>query len=150
MTSRDVVLALREARHRCGLSQRAAARRSGVGEKTISSFETGARLASMKFSQLERLVRAYGLTLAEFFAWKPDDELDDRRRDAAWRRAPVTAQRIRDLHERHQRGQHLTRAETTDLFQYLARVERTADSFDWQEYLRLNGWVQAMPGTRRS
>lgn len=63
----DLVLKLREARRMRGLSQKDAARLSGVGPKTISSFETGERIGSLKLSQLERLLSAYGLSEAEFF-----------------------------------------------------------------------------------
>jgi transcriptional regulator with XRE-family HTH domain len=63
----DLVLKLREARRMRGLSQADAARLSGVGQKTISSFETGDRIGSMKMAQLRRLLGAYGLTEAEFF-----------------------------------------------------------------------------------
>src|SRR5688572_8036625 len=63
----DLVLKLREARRMRGLSQKEAARRSGVGQKTISSFETGSRIGSLKLAQLESLLEAYGLTEAEFF-----------------------------------------------------------------------------------
>ena len=63
----DLVLKLREARRMRGLSQKDAARLSGVGVKSISSFETGERIDSLKYSQLERLLTAYGLTPAEFF-----------------------------------------------------------------------------------
>lgn len=64
----DIVIKLREARHRAGLSQQEAAERSGIGVKTISSFESGARVESMKLRQLERLLGAYGITLSEFFS----------------------------------------------------------------------------------
>lgn len=63
----DLVLRLREARRMRGLSQKDAARLSGVGVKTISSFETGIRIGSLKLAQLESLLEAYGLTEAEFF-----------------------------------------------------------------------------------
>jgi transcriptional regulator with XRE-family HTH domain len=63
----DIVLRLRDARHRRGLSQHEAAKLSGVGEKTISSFETGERIHSMKISQLRPLLNAYGMTESEFF-----------------------------------------------------------------------------------
>jgi transcriptional regulator with XRE-family HTH domain len=63
----DLVLKLREARRMRGLSQKDAARLSGVGVKTISSFETGERIDSLKLSQLQRLLAAYELTEAEFF-----------------------------------------------------------------------------------
>jgi transcriptional regulator with XRE-family HTH domain len=63
----DLVLKLREIRRMRGLSQKDVARLSGVGEKTISSFETGQRIGSLKISQLRRLLSVYGLTEGEFF-----------------------------------------------------------------------------------
>ena len=63
----DLVLKLREIRRLRGLSQKDVARISGVGEKTISSFETGQRIGSLKLAQLKRLLTVYGLTEAEFF-----------------------------------------------------------------------------------
>ena len=63
----DLVLKLREIRRLRGLTQKDVARMSGVGEKTISSFETGERIGSLKLAQLRRLLAAYGLTEAEFF-----------------------------------------------------------------------------------
>jgi transcriptional regulator with XRE-family HTH domain len=63
----DLVLKLREARRLRGLSQKDVARISGVGEKTISSFETGQRIGSLKLAQLKRMLKVYGLTEAEFF-----------------------------------------------------------------------------------
>jgi len=79
----DLVIKLREIRRMRGLSQKDVARLSGVGEKTISSFETGERIGSLKLAQLTRLLRAYGLTEAEFFGstverqiapWEVDEE----------------------------------------------------------------------------
>ena len=63
----DLVLKLREARRLRGLSQKDVARISGVGEKTISSFETGQRIGSLKLDQLKRLLKVYGLSETEFF-----------------------------------------------------------------------------------
>jgi len=63
----DLVLKLREIRRMRGLSQKDVARLSGVGEKTISSFETGQRIGSLKIAQLRILPTVYGLTEAEFF-----------------------------------------------------------------------------------
>lgn len=63
----DLVLKLREIRRLRGLSQKDVARISGVGEKTISSFETGQRIGSLKLAQLKRMLKVYGLTEAEFF-----------------------------------------------------------------------------------
>jgi len=71
----DVVLKLREVRRMRGLSQRDVARLSGVGVKTISSFETGDRIGSLKLAQLERLLAAYGLTAAEFFGRNIEAEI---------------------------------------------------------------------------
>src|ERR1051326_9588291 len=64
----DLVLKLRELRQYRGLSQIDAARKSGLGVKTLSSFETGERIDSMKLVQLQRLLRVYGVTEAEFFS----------------------------------------------------------------------------------
>ncbi|MGK2860257.1 MAG: helix-turn-helix domain-containing protein [Thermoanaerobaculia bacterium] len=64
----DIVLKLRELRRRRGLSQKDVGRLSGVGEKTVSSFETGDRIDAMKLSQLERLLSVYCVTLAYFFS----------------------------------------------------------------------------------
>ena len=71
----DLVLKLREIRRMRGLSQKDAAVLSGVGAKTISSFETGERIGSLKLAQLERLLAVYGLTQAEFFDGRVEKEL---------------------------------------------------------------------------
>jgi HTH-type transcriptional regulator, competence development regulator len=63
----DLVLKLREIRRLRGLSQKDVARLSGVGEKTISSFETGQRIGSLKLDQLTKMLAVYGLTEADFF-----------------------------------------------------------------------------------
>lgn len=63
----DLVLKLREIRRLRGLSQKDVARLSGVGEKTISSFETGQRIGSLKLDQLKRMLGVYGMSEAEFF-----------------------------------------------------------------------------------
>ena len=79
----DLVLKLREIRRLRGLSQKDVAQVSGVGEKTISSFETGQRIGSLKLEQLKRLLAVYGLSEAYFFGcsverqiapWELDDE----------------------------------------------------------------------------
>ena len=71
----DLVLKLREIRRMRGLSQKDVARLSGVGEKTISSFETGQRIGGLKLEQLQRLLAAYGLTEAEFFGRTIEKEI---------------------------------------------------------------------------
>lgn len=63
----DLVLKLREIRRLRGLSQKDVAKLSGVGEKTISSFETGQRIGALKLAQLKRMLGVYGLTESEFF-----------------------------------------------------------------------------------
>jgi transcriptional regulator with XRE-family HTH domain len=63
----DLVLRLRELRRLSGLCQEEVARRSGVGVKTLSSFESGARIESMKIAQLRNLLRVYRVTEAQFF-----------------------------------------------------------------------------------
>lgn len=72
----DIVLKLRELRRLRGLSQKDVGRLSGVGEKTVSSFETGDRIDSMKLSQLRKLLRVYTITEDEFFSHKLDDLFD--------------------------------------------------------------------------
>lgn len=71
----DLVLKLREIRRLRGLSQKDVARLSGVGEKTISSFETGQRIGSLKLEQLKRMLSVYGLTEAEFFGCKLERQI---------------------------------------------------------------------------
>jgi transcriptional regulator with XRE-family HTH domain len=63
----DIVIKLRELRRLRGLTQKEAAVSSGVGEKTLSSFETGERVTSMKLTQLLQLLAVYDVTPAEFF-----------------------------------------------------------------------------------
>src|SRR5579859_555905 len=71
----DIVLKLREIRRMRGLSQKDVARMSGVGEKTISSFETGQRIGSLKLAQLKKMLKAYGMSEAEFFGATVEKEI---------------------------------------------------------------------------
>ena len=64
----DLVLKLRELRKSRGLKQKDVARETGLGIKTISSFETGERIGSLKVEQLARLLDVYGITPSEFFS----------------------------------------------------------------------------------
>ena len=72
----DLVLRLRDARRLHGLTQKEVARRSGVGERTISSFETGDRIDSMKVIHLLRLLKVYGIAPAAFFRWSLETEYE--------------------------------------------------------------------------
>jgi len=71
----DLVLKLREIRRLRGLSQKDVAKMSGVGEKTISSFETGQRIGSLKISQLRKLLSVYGMTEADFFGLSVESQI---------------------------------------------------------------------------
>jgi transcriptional regulator with XRE-family HTH domain len=71
----DTVLKLRELRAHAGITQEDVARRSHLGVKTISSFESGARIESMKLSQLEAILATYKLTLAQFFSRSMEHDL---------------------------------------------------------------------------
>src|ERR1043166_1129216 len=71
----DLVLKLREIRRMRGLTQKDVARLSGVGEKTISSFETGQRIGSLKLDQLKKLLAVYGMSEADFFGASLEREL---------------------------------------------------------------------------
>jgi transcriptional regulator with XRE-family HTH domain len=86
----DTVLKLRELRAHAGLTQETVARRSRLGVKTISSFESGARIESMKLSQLEAILATYKLTLAQFFSRSMEHDLapweSERASDALLRR----------------------------------------------------------------
>ncbi|HWW61973.1 MAG TPA: helix-turn-helix transcriptional regulator, partial [Thermoanaerobaculia bacterium] len=71
----DVVLKLRELRRLSRLSQKEVSALSGIGEKTLSSFETGQRADSMKLAQLVTILGVYGVTVAEFFGGKVEERL---------------------------------------------------------------------------
>jgi len=71
----DLVIKLREIRRMRNLSQKDVARMSGVGEKTISSFETGQRIGALKLAQLKRMLKVYGLSEAEFFGATVEKEI---------------------------------------------------------------------------
>ena len=71
----DLVLKLRELRRLRGLSQKEAALSSGMGEKTLSSFETGERITSMKLAQFLALLSVYNVTPAEFFGGKVEADV---------------------------------------------------------------------------
>lgn len=67
---RELALKLKLVRVQRGLSQKDAARLSRVGEKTISSFETGQRIHAMKVAQLEALCSVYGMTVVAFLTFE--------------------------------------------------------------------------------
>jgi transcriptional regulator with XRE-family HTH domain len=71
----DLVLKLRELRRMSGLSQKEAALSSGLGEKTLSSFETGERISTIKLSQLLALLAVYDVTPVEFFGGKVEADV---------------------------------------------------------------------------
>jgi len=71
----DIVLKLRELRRLRGFSQQDAAELAGMGVKTLSTFETGQRIESMKLMQLLPLLSAYGVTPAEFFGGVVEREI---------------------------------------------------------------------------
>ena len=62
---------LRLARLNVRMLQIEAGRRSGISPKSISSWETGQRLESIKLRQLCRLLMVYEMTLREFLEWNP-------------------------------------------------------------------------------
>ena len=89
----DLVLKLRELRRLRGLTQKEVARRSGIGEKTISSFETGDRIAALTLVQLQKLLTVYGVTECDFFGSAVEHEI------APWERPanPVLTSLEQDL-----------------------------------------------------
>ncbi len=81
MNEVNVPLRLRIYRDRAGLTQKEAAAKSSVHEKTISSYESGARVTSMKLTHLAMLCVAYGVGLDEFLSPKnriEEGECDER------------------------------------------------------------------------
>src|SRR5258706_15283312 len=66
---RDLALKLKLVREQRGLWQKDVARLSKIGEKTISSFETGQRIHAIKLAQLEALCAVYGMTAVAFLAF---------------------------------------------------------------------------------
>lgn len=53
-------------RFRTNMTQRGAAKRSGIGMKLLSAFECGRRIESMTFGALRQLLQVYGVTLLQF------------------------------------------------------------------------------------
>lgn len=100
----DLVLKLREIRRMRGYTQKDVARLSGVGEKTISSFETGQRIGALKLSQLKRLLSVYGLTETDFFSGTIEKQI------APWEldeQQMATVKLMEDLHtlpKQHQKN----------------------------------------------
>jgi transcriptional regulator with XRE-family HTH domain len=72
----DIALRLKLYRERSGLSQKDVAQRSGLGEKTISSYETSKRVGSMKLTHLTILCAVYGVSVTTFL--EPTNPIDAR------------------------------------------------------------------------
>ena len=64
--------ALRQAK---GLSQQEVAERADIGVKSLSSWETGMRIHSIKLGQLRRVLLVYGIGFREFFSESPETAL---------------------------------------------------------------------------
>jgi len=64
----DFALRLRDCRRRAGLTQKQAAKRSKIGEKSISAMETGRKVHSLTMVQLLALLRVYQVGPEMFFA----------------------------------------------------------------------------------
>lgn len=100
----DLVLKLRELRRASGLSQLDVARLSGLGSKTISSFETGQRIGTMKVSQLEKLLKVYNVTPHEFFSVQLQNRLERWGDPAAQDLFERAAEKLTELPEPTQRA----------------------------------------------
>ena len=133
----DLVLKLREIRRIKGLSQKDAARLSGVGEKTISSFETGERVGSMKLSQLKRLLAVYDMTEADFFGGGVEKQI------APWeldQEEFATARLLDELHSLPKHSQRNLLAKFQLMIETLSEVHQPKekrsrylhDDPDWQ------------------
>src|SRR4051794_31221519 len=100
----DLVLKLREIRRMRGLTQKDVARISGVGEKTISSFETGQRIGALKLAQLKRMLSVYGLTEAEFFSGSIEKEIAPWELDEQQMATVKLMEDLRTLPNQHQKN----------------------------------------------
>jgi DNA-binding XRE family transcriptional regulator len=78
---------LRALRRETGLTQEMVAIRSGIGEKTISSFETGSRIGSIKLWQLKQIAEVFGLNEARLLNWSVD-HLVSHVHDNFWKGTP--------------------------------------------------------------
>ena len=115
----DLVLKLRELRRQAGMSQEILAAKSGVHGKTISSWETGRRIASLKVRHLEAAVVACGYTLEQFFSPAFDDEQEEGVDVASLNRAELAAiTRVASIFQPF----NTRRVET--MLRYLAQRER--------------------------
>lgn len=100
----DLVLKLREIRRMRGLTQKDVARLSGVGEKTISSFETGQRIGALKLAQLKRMLSVYGLSEAEFFSGSIEKEIAPWELDEQQMATVKLMEDLRTLPQQHQKN----------------------------------------------
>jgi transcriptional regulator with XRE-family HTH domain len=120
----DLVLKLREIRRLKGLSQKDAAKLSGVGEKTISSFETGERVGAMKLCQLKRLLAVYEMSEAEFFGGGVEKQI------APWELDPEQFATARLLDELQSLPKH---AQRTLLAKFQLMIETLSDVHEPKE-----------------
>jgi transcriptional regulator with XRE-family HTH domain len=109
----DLVLKLRELRRMSGLSQKEAALSSALGEKTLSSFETGERISAIKLSQLLALLAVYNVTPAEFFGGKVEADIFGELE----RLSPCELQFIRDLRALPERARGHVEAKLADVIE---------------------------------
>jgi transcriptional regulator with XRE-family HTH domain len=119
-----LVLKLREIRRLKGLSQKDAAKLSGVGEKTISSFETGERVGAMKLCQLKRLLAVYEMSEAEFFGGGVEKQI------APWELDPEQFATARLLDELQSLPKH---AQRTLLAKFQLMIETLSDVHEPKE-----------------
>lgn len=133
----DIVLRLRELRRFRGLSQTEVARKTGLGIKTISSFETGQRIGSMKIAQLETILDVYGVSTSEFFGeeleqmlspWSEQAEQDQKERLFSELESLPTEARHKLLPKIHTMLRTAAQIYETDFNDHLLRVRDD----DWQ------------------
>ncbi len=75
----DIAHRLRKLRVIRQMTQTQAAIASGVGEKTISSFETSQRIGSIRVAQLRKLLGAYRMSEVDFYSGEVERIYDARR-----------------------------------------------------------------------
>lgn len=124
---------LKRLRLECGMRQGEVARLSGIGRKTISSFETGDRVDGMRIEQLQRILSVYGVSVAEFFSDGAADLRADRGPD---RRAVSLMRRLNSMSTSVQEAllsKMQLMVDTADEVQALSRPRPYAGEHqDWQ------------------
>lgn len=105
----DFAIKLQRMRRAVGFTQKQLAKHSKVGEKTLSTFESGWRTDSITVAQLMALTSACGYTVAEFME-KRADEFGPSLVARSVNRRPSKSAYLRQYRKQQKRSMSLTAA----------------------------------------